>query len=520
MFETKSKHRRLGHALLLCAVGAFTALSLCSCVGIDGDPPSSDEVARYVASNVKGDRYELVDCKKTGERPKEYTYEYRSTDRDLSFTARAYLAPIHFDASIVGYDPSVDTDYADSVHALYDEEMMDIIDRSGMGVSDDVTSYDVSSDDGDDDDVASVNDRHDAEDDATCDGHTNDADDADDADIAAEVASTDDDSDTTKLTPVYETDTSMLVVTSYDEIEDAVDVLLDMDDAYRAELTYNSQKWCDEHPYARVSIRFMPENDFETGMYKWDAYDSGTTFDSVDVDCTIDRDDALSTLQKSFAQAVANGTIDAPMPDEYDGTVHPQHLDVYVDGEQLEYRNERGTDGILTGGDGEPEYSLMFGREGADWSDKRGEYIIEIDVGNRRTYNEDLYPDNFNGEGTPLDAFVTRNKVELCVIPMLAEPGTVIAQATEHECTIQWTARDGRDRKLVSTTDMSSTSVTSLVYTDGDGVERRLDIGDSYSDYRATIRVSDFADMFGLDLHIDENERTIDFESPESWNKN
>ena len=74
MFETKSKHRRLGHALLLCSVGAFTALSLCSCVGIDGDPPSSDEVARYVASNVKGDRYELVDCKKTGELPKEYTY--------------------------------------------------------------------------------------------------------------------------------------------------------------------------------------------------------------------------------------------------------------------------------------------------------------------------------------------------------------------------------------------------------------------------------------------------------------
>ena len=490
MSETYLKHIRLRRIILSCAVGAFTALSLCSCVGIDGDPPSSKDVARYVASEVKGDRYELINCKKTGELPKEYTYEYRSTDRDLSFTARAYLAPIHFDASVVGYDPSVDTDYADSVHALYDDEMMDIIDRSGMGVSDDVTSYDVSSDDGDDDDIADEN------------------------------ASTDDDSDTTKLTPVYETDTSMLVVTSYDEIEDAVDVLLDMDDAYRAELSYNSQKWCDEHPYACVSIRFMPEDDFEPGMYKWDAYDSGTTFDSVDVDCTIDRDDALSTLQQSFAQAVADGMIDAPMPDEYDGTVHPQHLDVYVDGEQLEYRNERGTDGILTDDDSEPEYSLMFGREGADWSDRRGEYIIEIDVGNRRSYNEDLYPENFNGEGTPLDAFVTRNKVELCVIPMLAEPGTVVAQATERECTVQWTARDGRERKLVSTTNMSNTCVTSLVYTDGDGVERRLDIGDSYSDYRATISVSDFADMFGLDLHIDEDARTLDFESPSGWENN
>lgn len=180
MFETKSKHRRLEHALLLCSVGALTALSLCSCVGIDGDPPSSKDVARYVASEVKGDRYEPVDCKKTGERPKEYTYEYRSTDRDLSFTARAYLAPIHFDASIVGYDPSVDTDYADSVHALYDDEMMDIIDRSGMGVSDDVTSYDVSSGDGDDDDVASVSDRHDADDDARHDEHAGDAVDIDD----------------------------------------------------------------------------------------------------------------------------------------------------------------------------------------------------------------------------------------------------------------------------------------------------------------------------------------------------
>ena len=78
---------------------------------------------------------------------------------------------------------------------------------------------------------------------------------------------------------------------------------------------------------------------------------------------------------------------------------------------------------------------------------------------------------------------------------------------------------DGRDRKLVSTTDMSSTSVTSLVYTDGDGVERRLDIGDSYSDYRATIRVSDFADMFGLDLRIDEDARTLEFSSPDDWDE-
>lgn len=432
--------------LILC--GTIALLSLCACVGIDGEPPSHNEVERFVASEVRGDAYELVSCEKTGDRPKEYTYEYRSLDRDLTFTARAYLSPIHFDASVVGYEPSVDTTYADDVHSLYDDEMREIIEDNGMNLSTNVTPD------------------------------------------MMEVDSSE---------RVYDTSTSRLAITGYEQIDDAVDVLMEMDSAYRKELRYNSSEWCDEHPYACVSITFVPEDEFESGMLDWDAYAYGGTFSSVDIDCAIDADDTEEMLKREFAQAIANGEIDAPLPDEHVGRIHPEQIEAYLDGERIEYPPREGEDDSGNDDGNTPDYSIMYGREGAYWDESSSEYVMTIDVGDRKS-------------GTSAG----ETRLALCVIPMFAEHGSVTANANDRKCVIEWTACDGKNRKLVSVVNGSGTEIVSVTYTDGDGNERKLDIGDNnYSGHRVSISVSDFADMFGFEYEVNEAERRIDFFAPE-----
>lgn len=448
MFKTYAGNMCTLKGVSVLLLGTVSLLSLCACVGIDGEPPSSSNVERFVSSHVRGDKYEFVGCEQTGELPKEYTYEYRSLDRDLSFTARAYLSPIHFDASVVGYEPSVDTTYADDVHALYDDEMRDIIEDNGMNISSNMTPN------------------------------------------MTEVDSSE---------WVYDTNTSRLVITDYDQIDAAADALVEMDSVYRKELRYNSGEWCDEHPYARVSLTFVPEDEFEPGMLDLDAYSVGETFASVDIDCTVDADDTAKELKAEFAQAIANGGIDAPLPDEHAGHVHPEQIDVYLDGEIIEYQPRGGEEDHENGDGDEPDYSIMYGREGARWDEDGTEYVMTIDVGDRKS-------------GTSAG----ETRLALCVIPMFAEHGSVTADANDRKCIIEWMAHDEKSRRLVSVVNGSGTEVVSVTYTDGDGNERKLDISDNnYSGYRVSIPVSDFADMFGFEYEVDEAERRADFSTPE-----
>ena len=103
---------------------AVTTVCLAGCTTAYGEPYGKEEVVAEVSNIVASEDYELVSVKTISEKPADIEYTFRSTKRELTFTANSYLNPVYIDATKTPYyQKKISCSYVKEVHKLYSERV-------------------------------------------------------------------------------------------------------------------------------------------------------------------------------------------------------------------------------------------------------------------------------------------------------------------------------------------------------------------------------------------------------------
>ena len=117
----------------LIVFGVITAILLTGCKTKYGSIPSEQEVLDEMSKVVEQENYELVEKEEKKTKPKACVYYFKSTDRDLEFTATSSLTHNSFlGAQTTDYKEKISNDYADSVKDLYYDEIINIFKQSDL----------------------------------------------------------------------------------------------------------------------------------------------------------------------------------------------------------------------------------------------------------------------------------------------------------------------------------------------------------------------------------------------------
>jgi len=105
-------------------------LLLTGCGDIDGEIPGKEEVLSFMQGEVPGEHYVFDRVQsEEGALPQKDIYYFKSTDRELEFTAVSTLSAVGMDATIAGYKPCIYSQYPAGVHSLYSEEIDAILEE-------------------------------------------------------------------------------------------------------------------------------------------------------------------------------------------------------------------------------------------------------------------------------------------------------------------------------------------------------------------------------------------------------
>ena len=507
----------LAFALILAAT--LTLSGCMGCVDVHGDPPSKREVMAYVREACPTEGFELLNVSQTGKEPAEFTYTFRSTERNLTFTARSYLRQMYFDASPLGwYEPSVSCDYVDRVHDVYNSAMEDNVISSGLYATYDADGSASQSQDGSEEtaengsgggglDAAGTSG---ADEEGMAGGQASGEARADD------IATEEDDSTAGALDGVDDVlagdaiggraahsgeatpyvRMGWLFIRGEEDFDAAAQCLAQMSDLYAQETAYNDQNWLSDNPYDRVYVCYLPT--FTCGMPYADTY-GDVSIASFAIDGTLEEETVHQVIQQEYAQLVVDGAIDDALPSGLEETLHKSTLTTYVNGSELAYDRDAAPNDAAAAGCG-----LFAGSEDAYWSDALGCYAMRVDVGYVAS----------NADGV--------SSVRCCVFPWFSQDGTWQAE-------LQTSGLTGKATFSTEYVSLTGTAHVVTVQHDGEGVPLRMkhkaangqavdlafdtlettDTINSY--YTVGISIEDFAALFDFSYEVDEEQGTVSF---------
>lgn len=114
-------------------ISVLCLTSLTACKTKYGSIPDEQEVLEKVNATIENENFELVGKEEVDSSPKKCIYTFRSTDRDLEFQATSTLELRKFlSDSTLDYKGVVEVNYVEAVKALYAQEMIDELKKTGL----------------------------------------------------------------------------------------------------------------------------------------------------------------------------------------------------------------------------------------------------------------------------------------------------------------------------------------------------------------------------------------------------
>ncbi len=190
-------------ALALVAGACCLLASGCGGVPIDSPAPDKDQVLEYVAASIPSEDFELLDYYEVQELPQQVVYIFRSTERDLTFTALSEIAEGGYSLFYTPPKPRITCYYPQAVRDLYEDRA-----RAALG-------------------KALLNER----------------------DSAVQV----------------EAPGCYCYVRSYSDLEAVVRAAVAADAVYQEEFEYNSPEWCRENVSDTIYVRWTDGTSDEDG---------------------------------------------------------------------------------------------------------------------------------------------------------------------------------------------------------------------------------------------------------------
>ena len=312
---------RRRHSALLALATALCmgiAATVCGCgVPADSPAPGTDEVAAVVAEACPNEGFELVSVEETSELPQQVVYTLRSTERDLTFTATSEVYLVESGLFPSYYDTSLSCDYSNVVRGLY---------------YDDVVS-----------------------------------------ELSGRVGNQ------TEGGLVFLPEQPRFYVSSYEQLEEALRLLEEVDPLYEPELAYNPAEWVRKNASSSVGIRW-----FDGTLSAEDGRPEGwEVLGSVGLYGALDAEEELDQLARAYAQLIVNK--DAPddptLPDEFREDLHRTTIErITVHGAEVPFAL-----GETSFGDATNPYQRSYISHGrgivARWSEAQGCYLVRVDMG-------------------------------------------------------------------------------------------------------------------------------------------
>ena len=489
-------HRALA-PFILAVSAAILAFGLCSC-GVPLDSPAPDQAAvlAHVAEVCPNEAYELVSVEQVQELPQQVLYTFRSTERNLTFTALSEITEPGYGLFYSPPQPHISCDYTTVVYERHarrarHEFTREISRRTGSPVQPDTPPQSGQPHQGD-------NSRE-----------------------RVPIAKGDLDElrrNTVWTGEVYVQDGSTVYFSSYEDLELIVAAAAAADTVYQQEFAYNSPEWCQENVSATVHV------DWFSGTYDKDGRPSGyISIGDIAMHGEFDSETTLDELANSYAQAIMDRKVspDPTLPQRYFEGHHRYAIDrITVNGTDVPFLLDEAGDAGTNGTPYQRDY-ISHGSGGiVHWDDERESYVVNVDVGSIEVDIIDN-PSESSFSGAPeyvytphANSWLIRHVVELA-------GGTY----TAGDNWFSWQVGSESAREETAAEGAAGAGIIHLVLTGEDDWEAMLAInGDAPQklEHPGTVLtgaeyvempVDEFAALFGMTCQVNEQEGILELKS-------
>ena len=314
-------------ALAAVLAGAL-ALALAACgVPLDTPAPGRDEVLAEVAEACPNEGYELVDVTEESSLPQRVTYTFKSTERDLAFTAVSEIVDPDPDPKFpTGPYPSVSCDYDDVVRGLHYDDAVDVLTEAVL------------------EDLGEG--------------------------------------------PLFSASGPCVYVRNYDQIVSAAEMLAAADEVYEDELAFNDADWIRAHASTGVHVRWYDGRlSAEDGWPEdWRNLGAVALFGDLDVEGA--AEELARSYAQLIADGVAPD--DPCLPEGLRDAAHRSGIErLVVLGSEVPVGLDD-VDG-LEDAENPFQHDLVAHGMGdvARWDEDRGTYVMRVDVGDPRYSTSD-----------------------------------------------------------------------------------------------------------------------------------
>ena len=279
--------------------------------------------------------------------------------------------------------------------------------------------------------------------------------------------------------PTY--DDGWVGLLSFDDLDQVAEVMARAEEVYREELDYNGEDFLRGHPLLNVHLAWYPsQEDLE-------AHQSWINTADFGIIGLRSREELYQRLADKYAQMCVDSHLDelASIPEEYTRDKHVSRLDyIYLDGAKMTYNSQE---------DSVNQWSLTTDRYCYGWySQETGSYMLPCDIG----YVTD-------SSSVPL---IVREYVS-------ALGGSYSLEPEEGLSTWQIGNNTWQMESQFSDNEITEFQVTK----NGEPLDLPFVTADEDTEVGARfcvgLKVEDFASLFDLDYHIDENTKRINFYS-------
>lgn len=273
-------------------------------------------------------------------------------------------------------------------------------------------------------------------------------------------------------------DGEKIFIESYEDIVRLTEYLAAADDVYKGELNYNSAEWLMANPLAKYNLCKMEQKENSDAVR--------VNFGSIKVNGTWDNDKLLDYVSFCYASAIKEGRIeDLSLPEKYKDAAHISTLhNIYLNGVNIsETAHSTAKKKHLNNNSDSMYYS--------GYCYKLEDYVIPLNVG----LTDDGYAPQMLEEIFGLLNIDYEIKYGRGIVSWKTngEKWEISAKESDNEIQSVVIKKNGRVENIPYVICGEWTSPISGTYVAG-------------------IRATDFADIFGLKMQVDESEDCISFE--------
>ena len=273
-------------------------------------------------------------------------------------------------------------------------------------------------------------------------------------------------------------DDDKIYIESYDDLVDLADYFVDADDLYKNELDYNSEEWLIENPLEKYSLYKLKQNNKSKAGKVY--------FGSIAVNGTWDKENLLDYVSFCYASAIKEEKIeDETLPDQYIDQAHISTLhNIYLNEENIsEAAHSTAKKKNLNNNSQENYYS--------GYSYKLGDYIVPLNVGvTDENYAPQIMEEIFENLDIDYDIEYGNGVVSW---EDDGDKWKIEASETDNEIQSVIIKKNGKTKDIPYILCGEWTSPVNCTYIVG-------------------IRATDFADIFDLEMQVDELDDSISFE--------